>query len=86
MFSAAMALWFHFMLRFMVGLAEAPSFLGNSRIVAAWFPAQERGTAVAIFNSAQYFATVIFAPIMGWLVSEVGWGMCSGLWAASASS
>jgi len=62
-----------FMLRFMVGLAEAPSFPGNSRIVAAWFPAQERGTAVAIFNSAQYFATVIFAPIMGWLVSEVGW-------------
>ena len=50
-----------FTLRFLVGLAEAPSFPGNSRIVAAWFPAQERGTAVAIFNSAQYFATVIFA-------------------------
>ena len=62
-----------FTLRFLVGLAEAPSFPGNSRIVAAWFPAQERGTAVAIFNSAQYFATVIFAPIMGWLTSAVGW-------------
>ncbi|WP_116311575.1 MFS transporter, partial [Escherichia coli] len=32
-----------------------------------------RGTAVSIFNSAQYFATVIFAPIMGWLTHEVGW-------------
>lgn len=31
-----------FTLRFLVGLAEAPSFPGNSRIVAAWFPAQER--------------------------------------------
>ncbi|AUG99630.1 MFS transporter [Pectobacteriaceae bacterium CE70] len=62
-----------FMLRFMVGLCEAPSFPGNSRIVAAWFPSQERGTAVAIFNSAQYFATVIFAPIMGWLTHAVGW-------------
>lgn len=62
-----------FALRFMVGLAESPSFPGNSRIVAAWFPAQERGTAVAIFNSAQYFATVIFAPIMGWLTHAVGW-------------
>lgn len=62
-----------FLLRFLVGLAEAPSFPGNSRIVAAWFPAQERGTAVAIFNSAQYFATVIFAPIMGWLTHAVGW-------------
>lgn len=28
---------------------------------------------MAIFNSAQYFATVIFAPIMGWLVHAVGW-------------
>lgn len=62
-----------FMLRFLVGLAESPSFPGNSRIVAAWFPAQERGTAVSIFNSAQYFATVIFAPIMGWLTHAVGW-------------
>ena len=36
-----------FILRFMVGLCESPSFPGNSRIVAAWFPAQERGTAVS---------------------------------------
>ena len=60
-----------FTLRFLVGLAEAPSFPGNSRIVAAWFPAQERGTAVSIFNSAQYFATVIFAPIMGIVISFI---------------
>nr|P42205.1 RecName: Full=Probable galactarate/D-glucarate transporter GudP [Pseudomonas putida]AAA25867.1 glucarate dehydratase [Pseudomonas putida] len=46
-----------FLLRFMVGLAEAPSFPGNARIVASWFPTKERGTASAIFNSAQYFAT-----------------------------
>jgi len=72
-FSLANAVIALFMLRFMVGLCESPSFPGNSRIVAAWFPAQERGTAVAIFNSAQYFATVIFAPIMGWLTHAVGW-------------
>lgn len=62
-----------FCLRFLVGAAEAPSFPANSRIVAAWFPASERGTASAIFNSAQYAATVIFAPIMGWLVHNFGW-------------
>jgi ACS family glucarate transporter-like MFS transporter len=62
-----------FMLRFMVGLAEAPSFPGNARIVAAWFPTAERGTASAIFNSAQYFATVLFAPLMGWIVYKFGW-------------
>jgi ACS family glucarate transporter-like MFS transporter len=62
-----------FLLRFLVGAAEAPSFPGNARIVAAWFPAAERGTASAIFNSAQYFATVLFAPLMGWIVHAFGW-------------
>ncbi len=73
LFSGVWALIILFSLRFLVGLAESPSFPGNSRIAAAWFPAKERATAVAIFNSAQYFATVIFAPIMGWLTAEIGW-------------
>ncbi|NKI99852.1 MFS transporter [Novosphingobium sp. SG707] len=62
-----------FTLRFLVGLAEAPSFPGNARLVAAWFPGAERGTASAIFNSAQYFALVAFAPMMGWMVHAHGW-------------
>lgn len=62
-----------FTLRLLVGAAEAPSFPGNSRIASAWFPTNERGLAAAIFNSAQYFATVLFAPIMGWLVHSYGW-------------
>ena len=56
-----------------MGFAEAPSFPANARIVAAWYPANERGTASAIFNSAQYFATVVFAPVMGWITSVYGW-------------
>lgn len=62
-----------FALRLLVGIAEAPSFPGNSRITSAWFPSHERGLAAAIFNSAQYFATVLFAPLMGWLVHTYGW-------------
>jgi len=62
-----------FALRFLVGAAEAPSFPGNARLVAAWFPGPERGTASAIFNSAQYFSLVAFAPLMGWLVHDFGW-------------
>ncbi|GGM18107.1 MFS transporter [Pseudomonas asuensis] len=62
-----------FVLRFLVGFAEAPSFPGNARIVAAWFPTAERGTASAVFNSAQYFATALFAPLMGWIVYSFGW-------------
>jgi ACS family glucarate transporter-like MFS transporter len=62
-----------FFLRFLLGLAEAPSFPGNSRIVSAWFPTAERGTASAIFNSAQYFALVVFSPIMGTITHALGW-------------
>jgi MFS transporter, ACS family, glucarate transporter len=62
-----------FLLRLAVGAAEAPAFPANSRITAAWFPASERGFASAIFNSAQYFATAFFAPLMGWIVHALGW-------------
>jgi MFS transporter, ACS family, glucarate transporter len=67
------ALYSLFILRFMVGIAEAPCFPGNARIVATWFPASERGTASALFNAAQYFATILFAPIMGWITYMFGW-------------
>jgi MFS transporter, ACS family, glucarate transporter len=70
---ATFAFYSLFLLRLLVGLAESPSFPANARICAAWFPASERGTACAIFNSAQYFATVVFAPIMGWITQMMGW-------------
>jgi ACS family glucarate transporter-like MFS transporter len=72
-FEATTAVVVLFALRFLLGLAEAPSFPGNARIVAAWFPTAERGTASAIFNSAQYFATVMFAPLTGWITYRFGW-------------
>jgi ACS family glucarate transporter-like MFS transporter len=72
-FTGAAAVTALFTLRLLIGAAEAPSFPGNSRIASSWFPTAERGTAAAIFNSAQYFATVLFAPLMGWLVHSFGW-------------
>jgi len=62
-----------FILRFLLGIAEAPAFPANSRITVAWFPTRETGTAAAIFNSAQYFATVLFAPLLGLIVHTYGW-------------
>ncbi|MDR3532350.1 MAG: MFS transporter [Rhodopila sp.] len=70
---AVAAVYVLFALRLMVGFAEAPSFPANGRLVAAWYPANERGTASAIFNSAQYFATAAFAPIMGYITVTFGW-------------
>jgi ACS family glucarate transporter-like MFS transporter len=72
-FTGLMAASLLFAMRFAVGLGESPSFPANARIVAAWFPGSERGTASAIFNSAQYFSLVAFAPLMGWLAHTFGW-------------
>jgi MFS transporter, ACS family, glucarate transporter len=65
-----------FILRVLSGLFQSPVFPGNGRIVAAWFPTSERGRASAIFNSSQYFALPIFAPIFGWLIHIAGWRSC----------
>jgi ACS family glucarate transporter-like MFS transporter len=72
-FSAAGAAVALFTLLFLMGLCEAPAFPANSRIVAAWFPSAERGTASAVFNSAQYFASVLFVSAMGWITHSFGW-------------
>src|SRR6185312_11741474 len=65
-----------FGLRLLSGVAQSPVFPGNGRIVASWFPTSERGTASAIFNSSQYFALVLFAPVIGWITHISGWKQC----------
>jgi ACS family glucarate transporter-like MFS transporter len=72
-FHAMAALVVFFTLRLLLGLAEAPAFPGNSRIVAAWFPASERGGAAAVFNASQYFSPFIFLPLSGWIATRFGW-------------
>jgi ACS family glucarate transporter-like MFS transporter len=71
--SVAMAVGTLFLLRFMLGLVESPAFPGNARVVSTWFPTAERGLATALFNSAQYLAVVLFAPLMAWMVHAFGW-------------
>lgn len=73
---ASLAFLAIFGLRLVSGLVQSPVFPGNGRIVAAWFPTAERGTASAIFNSSQYFALVLFGPIIGWIAHSRGWKDC----------
>ncbi|MFE3825697.1 MFS transporter [Streptomyces sp. NPDC059092] len=73
LFGIASAMIALFILRIAVGLAEGPAYPANGRVVATWFPASERGTASAIFNSSQYAAPVVFTPFMAWLTHGWGW-------------
>lgn len=60
-------------LRFLLGMAESPVGPASGRVIAAWFPASERGVAGGIFNSAQYVSIAIFTPFMAWLCHAFGW-------------
>ena len=72
-FYGAVAFVLLFILRFLMGIGEAPAFPANSRLVTTWFPAHERGFSSAVFNSAQYFALAAFNPLMGWILHVWGW-------------
>lgn len=67
------ALVLMFALRLLLGVFESPAFPANARVSTIWFPTAERGRATAVFNSGQYFATVLFAPVMAWVTHEFGW-------------
>ena len=60
-------------LRFLLGSFESPVGPASGRVIAAWFPATERGVAGAVFNSAQYLSLALFTPLMGWLDHMFGW-------------
>ncbi|MEH7307850.1 MFS transporter [Neobacillus drentensis] len=72
-FNAGTAIVMLFVLRFIVGLAEAPSFPGNSLVAASWFPNDERATASSIFSASAFFAIIVFTPFMSWITQAFGW-------------
>jgi ACS family glucarate transporter-like MFS transporter len=72
-FSVPVAVATLFVLRFLLGLIEAPVYPANNRIVAAWFPLQERGLATVIYNSSMYLSVVMLAPLMGFIAHNYGW-------------
>jgi ACS family glucarate transporter-like MFS transporter len=72
-FNAGTAIVMLFVLRFIVGLTEAPSFPGNSQVAASWFPDNERATASAIFSASAFLAIIVFNPFMSWITQSFGW-------------
>ena len=59
--------------RFMLGMGEGCNWPGASKTVAEWFPAEERGLAVAIFDSGGSVGAVIAPPFVAFIAYEAGW-------------
>ncbi len=62
-----------FGLRLAIGAFEAPAYPVNNRVVTAWFPENERATAIACYTSGQYVGLAFLAPAMAGLLGLFGW-------------
>ena len=60
-------------MRLLVGAAEAPCFPANSRVVATWFPQQERARATGIYTFAEYVGLAFLSPLLFWILHAYGW-------------
>lgn len=57
-----------YILRFLLGVAEAGFFPGILIYINRWFPTRKRGKITAMFTLAVPLASVIGAPISGWII------------------
>lgn len=61
-----------YVLRFMLGVAEAGFFPGIILYLTYWYPAQRRGKMVALFMCANPVSGVLGGPLSGWIMATFG--------------
>jgi ACS family D-galactonate transporter-like MFS transporter len=59
--------------RLALGLAEAPCFPANSRVLSTWFPQNERAKATGVYTVGEYIGLGLLIPVLGWLMAHYGW-------------
>ena len=62
-----------FSARLALGLAEAPCFPANSRILSTWFPQTERARANGVYSVGQYIGLGFMIPVLTWIAVNFGW-------------
>ncbi|WP_343831855.1 MFS transporter [Glutamicibacter creatinolyticus] len=60
-------------LRLAVGGFEAPAYPINNKVVTAWFPERERGTAIGFYTSGQFIGLALLTPFLLWLQHALTW-------------
>lgn len=69
-----------YILRFLLGVAEAGFFPGVIYYFTRWLPGAERGKAIAIFLSGSAIASLISGPLSGLLLQINGLGLKGWQW------
>ncbi len=65
--------WQLLIVRFLIGVAEGGVWPAIFVILSHWFPNEERGRANAYFIMNIAIASIITAPLSGWIISAWGW-------------
>jgi ACS family hexuronate transporter-like MFS transporter len=58
--------------RFLLGAGEAANWPGATKAVSEWFPAKERGMAVALFDSGSALGGAVAPALVVWLYHSFG--------------
>jgi ACS family hexuronate transporter-like MFS transporter len=59
--------------RFLLGIGEAGNYPAGVKLIAEWFPSEERSTACGIFNSGASIGAILAPPLLAWIVLTAGW-------------
>jgi MFS transporter, ACS family, aldohexuronate transporter len=59
--------------RFILGLGEAGNWPGAAKVIAEWFPREQRALGMGIFNSGVCIGSVLAPPLIVWLQVRFGW-------------
>jgi len=59
--------------RLALGLAEAPCFPANSRVLSTWFPQNERAKATGVYTVGEYVGLGLLIPVLAWMLATYGW-------------
>ncbi|MBT2521966.1 MFS transporter [Arthrobacter sp. ISL-28] len=87
--AAATNFWSLFAARFLLGVGESPAPSTAAKVVATWFPIQERAFATSIWDSGSRVGAVIALPVVTLIVALTSWhavfiiiGIAGIIWAA----
>jgi ACS family tartrate transporter-like MFS transporter len=70
-----------YMVRFLLGLAEAGYFPGITLYLTYWFRQRDQAQAIALFLTGIPFTSIIGAPLSGFILDHVRWlGLSSWRW------
>jgi MFS transporter, ACS family, hexuronate transporter len=59
--------------RFLLGMGEAGNYPAGVKLIAEWFPPEERSLASGVFNSGAAVGAILAPPLVAWIVLRTGW-------------